>query len=133
MATHLDRGHLHNQIIVNSYAIDGKKFYSNKETLNNIKEISDRASLTYGIQLYDKSNGKRKTIAYNEWQNEQRGTSWKQQIRDEIDRLMIFVKNVDELLAELEMLGYTVKRGKYISIKAPDQKRFVRLQTLGAM
>ena len=45
---------------------------------------------------------------------------------------MTWVKNVDELLAELEMLGYTVKRGKYISVKALDQKRAVRLQTLGA-
>ncbi|MDE7361772.1 MAG: relaxase/mobilization nuclease domain-containing protein [Oscillospiraceae bacterium] len=132
LATHLDRGHLHNHIIINSYGIDGNKFYANKETLNKIKEISDRASLTYGVQPYDKSKAKRSTIAYNEWQNEQCGTSWKQKIRDEIDGLMTWVKNVDELLAELEILGYTVKRGKYISVKAPYQKRFVRLQTLGA-
>ena len=45
---------------------------------------------------------------------------------------MTWVKNIDELLAELEMLGYTVKRGKYISVKAPDQNRAVRLQTLGS-
>lgn len=132
LATHLDKGHLHNHIIVNSYGIDGRKFYANKETLNKIKEISDRASLTYGVQPYDKSKAKRSTIAYNEWQNEQRGTSWKQKIRSEIDNLMTWVKNVDELLAELEMLGYTVKRRKYITVKAPDQKRFVRLQTLGS-
>ena len=132
LVTHLDKGHLHNHIIVNSYGIDGKKFYANKETLNKIKEISDRASLTYGVQPYDKSKSKRSTIAYNEWQNEQHGTSWKQKIRDEIDSLMTWVKSVDELFAQLEMLGYTVKRGKYISVKAPDQKRAVRLQTLGA-
>lgn len=132
LATHLDRGHLHNHIIVNSYGIDGNKLYANKETLNKIKEVSDRASLTYGVQPYDKTKAKRSTIAYNEWQNEQRGTSWKQKIRDEIDRLMTWVKNIDELLAEFEMLDYTVKRGKYISVKAPDQKRAVRLQTLGA-
>ena len=41
------------------------------------------------------------------------------------------MKNVDELLAELEMLGYTVRRGKYISVKAPEQQRAVRLKTLG--
>ena len=41
------------------------------------------------------------------------------------------VKNLDELLCELEEQGFTVKRGKYISIKAPGQKRFVRLKTLG--
>ena len=41
------------------------------------------------------------------------------------------VKNVDELLAELELLGYTVRRVKYISVKAPEQQRAVRLKTLG--
>ncbi|MDE5994106.1 MAG: relaxase [Oscillospiraceae bacterium] len=41
------------------------------------------------------------------------------------------MKNVDELLAELEMLGYTVRRGKYISVKALDQQRAVRLKMLG--
>ena len=29
------------------------------------------------------------------------------------------------------MLGYTIKRGKYISVKAPEQQRAVRLKTLG--
>ena len=41
------------------------------------------------------------------------------------------MKSLDELLAELERRGYTVKRGKYISVKAPEQQRFVRTKTLG--
>ncbi len=131
IATHIDKGHLHNHIIINTYGIDGRKFNANKKTLDEIKEISDRVCLALGVQPFDKSKAKRTTIAYNEWQNEQQGTSWKQKIRNEIDRLIGWVKNVDELLAELEHIGYTVKRGKYISIKAPDQQRAVRLKTLG--
>ena len=38
---------------------------------------------------------------------------------------------MDELLGELERQGFTVKRGKYISVKADGQQRFVRLKTLG--
>ena len=131
IATHIDKGHIHNHIIINTYGIDGKKFNANKKTLDEIKEISDRVCLAFGVRPFDKSKAKRTTIAYNEWQNEKRGTSWKQKIRDEIDRLVGWVKNVDELLAELEHLGYTVKRGKYISVKASDQQRTVRLKTLG--
>ena len=131
IATHIDKGHLHNHIIINTYSIDGKKFNANKKTLDEIKEISDRVCLALGVQPFDKSKAKRTTIAYNEWQNEKRGTSWKEKIRSEIDRLVGWVKNVDELLAELELLGYTVKRGTYISVKAPDQQRAVRLKTLG--
>ena len=131
IATHIDKGHLHNHIIINTYSIDGKKFNANKRTLDEIKEISDRVCLALGVQPFDKSKAKRATISYNEWQNEKRGTSWKEKIRSEIDRFVGWVKNVDELLAELEILGYTVRRGKYISIKAPDQQRAVRLKTLG--
>ena len=131
IATHIDKGHIHNHIIINTYSVDGKKFNANKKTLDKIKEISDRVCLALGVQPFDKSKAKRTTIAYNEWQNEKRGTSWKEKIRSEIDRLVGWVKNVDELLAELELLGYTVKRGKYISVKAPDQQRAVRLKTLG--
>ena len=131
IATHVDKQHVHNHIIINTYGIDGKKFNANKKTLDALKEISDRVCLAFGIQPFDKSKCKGKTIEYNEWEHKWRGTSWKEKIRFEIDRLIGYVKNIDELLAELEMLGYTVKRGKYISIKALEQQRAVRLKTLG--
>lgn len=131
IATHLDKGHLHNHYILNTYTLDGKKFNANKTTLNKIKEYSDRVCLAFGIQPYEKSKGKGKTLAYNEWEHKKRGTSWKQQIRLDIDRLIASVKNIDELLCELEMMGYSIKRGKYISIKAQGQERYVRTKTLG--
>ena len=131
IATHVDKKHVHNHLIINTYGIDGQKFNANKKTLDRIKEYSDRVCLAFGIPPYDKSKGKGKTIEYNEWENKRRGTSWKEKIRLEIDRLILRVKNVDELLAELEMLGYTVRRGKYISVKAPEQQRAVQLKTLG--
>lgn len=70
-------------------------------------------------------------MAYNEWEHKQKGTSWKQQIRHAIDSLVGSVKNLDELLYELELRGYEVRKGKYISLKAPGQKRSVRTKTLG--
>ena len=131
IATHLDKNHLHNHYIINSYGVDGKKFYANKKSLDRLKDISDRVCLAFGIQPYDKSKGKGRTIAYNEFEHKHRGTSWKDKIRLEIDRLIGSVKNLDELLNELEAMGYEIKRGKYISVKAPEQKRFVRTKTLG--
>lgn len=131
IATHTDKNHIHNHLIINTYSISGQKFNANKATLNKIKNYSDRTCLAFGIQPYDKSKGKGKTMAYNEWQHMNNGTSWKQKIRIDIDRLIGKVKNLDELLSELETQGYTVKRGKYISIKADEQNRFVRTKTLG--
>ena len=76
IATHLDKDHLHNHIIINTYGIDGQKFNANKKTLDTIREISDRVCLAFRIQPFDKSKGKSKTIEYNEWEHKQRSTSW---------------------------------------------------------
>ena len=131
IATHVDKEHIHTHFIVNTYGVDGHKFNDNKETLRKIREESDRVCLAFGIKLIEPKQGVSQGVDYKEWEHKQRGTSWKEKIRNEIDRLIGWVKNVDELLAELEHLGYTVKCGKYISVKAPDQQRAVRLKTLG--
>lgn len=131
IATHVDKEHIHTHFIVNAYGVDGHKFNDNKETLRKIREESDRVCLAFGIKPIEPKQGVSQNIEYNEWEHKQHGTSWKEKIRCEIDRLVGWVKNVDELLAELEHLGYTIKRGKYISVKAPDQQRAVRLKTLG--
>ena len=131
IATHVDKQHIHNHFILNSYGIGGQKFYANKKSLDRIKEYSDRVCLAFGVQPYDKSKGKGRTMKYNEWENHKKGTSWKEKIRIAIDNLLGSVKNLDDLTCELEEQGFTVKRGKYISVKAPEQKRFVRLKTLG--
>lgn len=131
IATHVDKQHVHNHYILNSYGIDGRKFYANKNSLDRIKEYSDRVCLAFGVQPYDKSKSTGRTMKYNEWENKKRGTSWKEKIRIAIDSLLGTVKNLDDLTCELEGQGFAVKRGKYISVKAPEQKRFVRLKTLG--
>ena len=131
IATHVDKQHVHSHIIINAYGIDGHKFNDNQTTLKQLRKISDRVCLAFGIKPIDTERETGRGIDYNEWEHKRRGTSWKEKIRLEIDGLILKVKNVDELLAELELLGYTVRRGKYISVKAPEQQRAVRLKTLG--
>lgn len=99
--------------------------------MKKVREYSDRVCLAFDIQPIKENRGQSKNIAYNEWKHKKRGTSWKQKIRLDIDRLVGSVKNIDELLCELELMGYSIKRGKYISIKAEEQQRFVRTKTLG--
>ena len=131
IATHLDRGHLHNHFIINTYGIDGHKFNDNQSTLKHIREYSDRVCLAFGIQPINRKKNS-SGMKYNEWKHKKRGTSWKEKIRLDIDRLIVSVKNLDELLYELELSGYTVRKGKYISVKAEGQQRAVRLKNLGA-
>ena len=131
IATHVDKDHLHSHIIINSYSLSGKKYYANRRSLKRIREISDGVCKAFGIDIHPNLTGKGKSINYKEWEHRKNGTSWKQQIRDEIDKLIPTVNSLDELLQTLEEHGYEVKRGKYISIRAPGQERFVRTKTLG--
>lgn len=132
IATHNDTEHFHNHIIINVYDLEGKRFYSNQNSLKMLKRISDEVCLSFGVQPYDKTLMSKPAIsAYNEWEHLKKGTSWKQQIRNVIDLLIPTVRNIGELFSELERRGYTIKRGKYISVKAPGQQRFVRTKTLG--
>ena len=132
IATHTDTGKIHNHIIINVYDINGKRFHSNQTTLKKMKWISDVVCMRHGIKPYDKKRKpKLKITAYNEWVHKKNGTSWKQQIRDRLDELVSTAANLDELLKMLEQSGYEIKQGKYISIRAPEQERFVRTKTLG--
>ena len=45
--------------------------------------------------------------------------------------IMAACSDLEELLRRLQREGYEIKRGKYISARAPDQERFTRLKTLG--
>ena len=131
IATHVDKSHLHAHIIINAYSLSGKRYYANRQTLRQARQNSDGVCKAFGLEINPNLTGKGRSINYGEWLHRKNGSSWKQQIRDEIDRLIPNVTSLDELLQSLEERGYEVKRGKYISIKAPGQGRFVRTKTLG--
>lgn len=131
IATHVDKSHVHNHIIVNSYSLSGKKYYSNQDALRKARENINGICRAFGITPALNFENKGRSVSHYEWEQNRKGASWKKQIRNEIDRLIPTVTSLDELLQLLEEQGYEVKRGKYISIKAPDQERFVRTKTLG--
>ena len=131
IASHTDTDNTHLHILVNSYGISGKKIYSNWHTLNHAREISDEVCKSFGIEPYKGKGRGGGTIAYNEWQHRKNKTSWKQQIAEKIDELIPQVRSVDDLIETLKALGYEIKHGKYISVRAPGQERFVRTKTLG--
>ena len=131
IATHVDKDHLHSHIIINSYSLSGKKYYANRKSLKRIREISDGVCLAFGLKPNPNLTGKGKSINHKEWEHRKDGTSWKEQIRQEIDSLIGSANSLDKLLQTLEEHSYEIKRGKYISVKAPGQERFVRTKTLG--
>ncbi len=129
IATHIDKAHIHNHIILNTYGIDGHKYNDNQTTLAEIREHSDRVCRAFGIQPI--MNNKHQGMTYKEWEARHKGTSWKEQTKRDIDTLVLCCKNFDELAATLEDRGYRIKYGGLTSILAPGAKRFTRLKTLG--
>ena len=75
--------------------------------------------------------GQDKGKSYIEHTAEKAGTSYKAKLKAAIDRLIPQVSDFEELLKRLEVEGYEIKRGKYISCRPTGQERFTRLKTLG--
>ena len=131
IATHVDASHVHNHVIINSYSLSGKKYYANRSSLQKARETTNGVCRAFGITPALNFENKGRSVSHYEWEQRKKGTSWKEQIREEIDRLIPNVNSLDDLLQALEERGYEIKRGKYISVKAPGQERFVRTKTLG--
>lgn len=135
ICTHTDRQHIHNHICLFPYDLDGIKFNSNKKSLALIRKISDDICRNYEIGKMEKLMNEKEHIpvgvCYGEWKHRKFGTSWKEFIRRKIDYLIKNSTDLNNLLFQLEQQNFLVKRGKYISVKSPEQQRFVRLKSLG--
>ena len=131
IATHVDASHIHNHVIINSYSLSGQKYYANRTSLHKARETTNGVCRAFGVKPALNFENKGRSVSHYEWEQSRKGNSWKEQIRQEIDKLISIVTSLDELLQLLEELGYEIKRGKYISIKSPGQERFVRTKTLG--
>lgn len=130
VATHIDKAHVHNHVIINSTTLDcTHKFNNYKDSADVIRDISDRLCLEKGYSVITEPGEKGKE--YAEWNAEKTGTSWKVRLKKTIEETLPDCRDFEDFLRQMQEKGYEVKHGKYISLRAPGQKRFTRLKTLG--
>ena len=130
IATHIDKGHCHNHIIFNAVNfVDYHSYRSNKRTYRELRQLSDAICKEHGLSVIPPSQNK--GMDYKEYTEAKRGTSWKQKLRQTIDRLVITANDWDEFLKLMQEAGYEIKPGKYISFRAEGQERFTRAKTIG--
>ena len=130
VATHIDKAHVHNHVIINSTTLDcTHKFNNYKDSADVIRDISDRLCLEKGYSVITEPEEKGKE--YAEWNAEKTGTSWKAKLKKTIEETLPVCRDFEDFLRQMQEKGYEVKRGKFISLRAPGQKRFTRLKTLG--
>lgn len=130
IATHIDKGHCHNHIIFNAVNfVDYHSYRSNKWTYRELRLLSDEICKEHGLSVILPSQNK--GMDYKEYTEAKKGTSWKQKLKQTIDRLVITAKDYDEFLKLMQEAGYEIKTGKYISFRAAGQERFTRAKTIG--
>ena len=130
IATHIDKGHCHNHIIFNAVNyVDFHAYRSNKQTYRQMRQLSDEICKEHGLSVIPPSQSK--GMSYKEYTEAKRGTSWKQKLKQTIDRCVITARDYDEFLKMMQDAGYEIKTGKYISFRAEGQERFTRAKTIG--
>ena len=130
LTTHIDKDHVHNHLIFNAVDfVDYHAYKSYKRIYYDMREISDRLCKENGLSVIPPSQNK--GMGYKEYTEAKRGTSWKQKLKQTIDRFVIVAKDYDEFLKLMQEAGYEIKTGKYISFRAEGQERFTRSKTIG--
>lgn len=130
LTTHIDKDHVHNHLIFNAVDfVDYHAYKSYKRIYYDMREISDRLCKENGLSVIPPSQNK--GMGYKEYTEAKRGTSWKQKLKQTIDRLVITAKDYDDFLRLMQEAGYEIKTGKYISFRAKGQERFTRSKTIG--
>lgn len=130
VATHTDRAHIHNHIIFNSTALDGtRKFKDFHLSGLALQRLSDMVCLEHGLSV----------IEPKPYQERQKRTFYpkketiREQICRDIDRILqrqTRPQDFENFLKMLQEAGYEIKRGRNISIRGKEQKRFIRLSSL---
>lgn len=128
-AVHTDKEHLHSHIIFNSCnMLDGYKYQYKKGDWKAIMQpITNRLCEKYGLSVIPAEyvhSDERRTRQENEYQS-----SLKEVILADAEYCMANAEHVDEFIWNLRQLGYEVKEGKHIAVKAEGMKTFRRLDT----
>ena len=134
VCTHIDRHHIHNHIIWNSTSLDHtRKFRNFWGSTRAVRRLSDTICIENGYSIVENPKGQGKS--YDKWLGN-KPPSHRDRLRMAIDAALAQKPaDLDGLLELLKQAGIEVSpRGKSIRLKAPGQKRFVRLDgdSLGA-
>ena len=126
-ATHIDKDHLHNHIVVCAYNLEsGLKLHYNKYFLGDLRQKSDEICQAHGLNVLQKYNPnvKSQRLGPKEYRAALNGNSWKMALRVAIDFCMTRAKNKDEFQRAMKKLGYDMvwtPERKYITYICPTQ------------
>jgi hypothetical protein len=132
VCTHIDKHHIHNHIIWNSTSLDcTRKFRNFWGSTRAVRRLNDTLCIENGLSIVE--NPKRHGKSYNKWLGDQAKPTQRGLLRMAIDTALAKKPtDFDALLKILRETGYEVKSGKAPALRGKNQKRFIRLDTLGS-
>ena len=130
VSTHIDKAHIHTHIEFNStnLSCDGK-FQNVKDSAFILRRLNDELCRAHGLSVIE--NPRPSARKQKETAAAKHGTSFKERLRQTIDRIIPDCQSYDDFLAKMRAEGYEIKEGKLLSFRAPGQERFTRSNRLG--
>ena len=130
VCTHIDKKHIHNHIIWNSTDLEAdRKFNNFWGSTKAIRRLNDTICIENGYSIVE--NPRKHGQSYNKWLGNKK-PCYRERIRADIDAALgKHPDSFEELLRLLEASGYQIKYGKVPSLLGSEQKRFIRMDSLG--
>jgi hypothetical protein len=131
VATHIDKAHIHNHIYFNSVSLDcTHKHRDRKRSAKDVARLSDLVCIEH--QLSTITNPQHRNTSYTKWEGYTPYLSHRDLLRNDINEVISMIpKDFDKFLELMKERGYEIKVGKHIAFKKKEQKKFIRLRSLG--
>lgn len=134
IATHKDKQHIHNHMIINSVSFkDGHKLVTDKTSLKEIKFENNRICEREHLSTIEKPYAKER-YSMAEYKLAEKGLPiWKEQLRSAIDEAKEHSKNIVQLKEYLKE-NFNIKmkiQNKNVSYLHPDKQKYCRGDKLG--
>ena len=128
IATHIDRDHWHNHLVVNSVGCEtGLKLQFNEKNLEQLRTLSDEICVAHGLEvLQPYQKPKQKPMSAGEYRAAVRGGSYKFKLINAIDQAMAQSRTREKFIACMKQMGYQVNwipHHKYITYTTPEGQR----------
>jgi hypothetical protein len=129
VATHLDKGHVHNHFVLNTVSCaDGRRYHRTKRDYCDLRQASDDLCREYGLSVIESPEADR-TQHYAEWQAAQQGKpTYHGMMQADLDRAIAEAMTERQFFDNLRAMGYSVKRGEDITVRAAGRDRGLKLQ-----
>lgn len=133
LATHIDKGHIHNHIIFNATNfVTYGKYHNSVSEKYRMRRVNDKICRENNLSVIENPSMKREKTKY-EYEQIRAGKSWKDKLRTTIDELILKANSYEEFIEMLELEGVEIKGAeikedapKYISYKPLEADKFVR-------